>query len=67
MDHNTCAEVEYDTNGGMVHSDICGDITSDEWRDTLHRCLDEWLRNSNGTGRFVVGDTRYMWEEKEGW
>lgn len=52
-----CAEIEYDTKDGRVHSDICGFNTADkDWRETLHTALDEWLDKSNGTGVFYVGN-----------
>lgn len=57
-----CAEIQYETDEGMIHSDICygcedGNprIMSDESRQFYHDCLDEWLNNSGGTGAFYLG------------
>lgn len=51
-----CAEIQYDSEIGTVHSNLCGDDTNDkEWGKLLHEALDEWLNKSNGTGHFVVG------------
>tara|TARA_Y100000310_G_scaffold244578_1_gene249350 strand:- start:1843 stop:2184 length:342 start_codon:yes stop_codon:yes gene_type:complete len=62
-----CAEIQYDENEegiGPVHSDLCPDghtveNLSDEDRAMYHRCLDEWLTLSKGTGYFFIGDSRY--------
>ena len=57
-----CAEIQYDTPDGGVHSDICAFMPygfrpfSQEYRDFLHANLDEWLDKSNGTGLFYIGD-----------
>lgn len=62
-----CGEICYATDSGNVHSDICkhseGELT-EEYRRFLHNCLDEWLRQSNGSGAFWVGDPQYFmsWE-----
>lgn len=64
----------YDDEGNKVsdywvHSDICfncGPHTdknkplTDEHRQFLHDCLDEWLNQSNGTGAFWCGDPKYF-------
>lgn len=65
-----CAEIQYDTPEGMVHSDICyccgkkddAPPPDNDYRQFLHDNLDEWLDKSNGTGHFVVGD---WWSEFE--
>jgi hypothetical protein len=69
------AEIEYQKEDGTwVHSDICppncdsdnlnyvfkredGDFTYSEY---LHRCLDEWLNNSNGTGAFYIKNEDFI-------
>lgn len=62
-----CGEIFYTTDSGNVHSDICkhsdGELT-ESYRTFLHNCLDEWLRQSNGSGAFWVGDPQYFmsWE-----
>lgn len=53
------AEIEYEGPDGRVHSDICprGHHVSGltpEYRAFLHDALDEWLDNSNGTGRLHI-------------
>ena len=54
------AEIEYiNEKGQSIHSDICPrdcDFKNidKEYRDFLHKCLDEWLNNSNGTGVFYI-------------
>jgi len=55
-----------------VHSDICWNCgpkaeeqeLTDEYRQLLHDCLDEWLNKANGKGSFWVGDPDYFkdWE-----
>jgi hypothetical protein len=58
-DH-VCAEIMYlRANLENVHSDICGDLNSADWREFLHKALDEWLDNGNGSGIFYVGDPNY--------
>ena len=52
-----CAELQY----RATHSDICPqghvmDGVTDDHREMLHRCLDEWLDRSEGEGWFWVGD-----------
>lgn len=53
-----CGEITYMTEDGPIHSDIChhddGNPISDEDRQFIHDCLDEWLNKSNGTGNFVL-------------
>lgn len=71
-------EIQYDgvddagNNIGGVHSDICYRCGADddqpmteEYREFLHKCLDEWLNKSRGTGAFWIGDPEYFksWEE----
>jgi hypothetical protein len=55
------AEIEYLTeNGEHVHSDVCppdcdaSAITREDYKDFLHKCLDEWLDKSHGTGGFYI-------------
>ena len=59
-----CGEITYDTEKGGVHSDIgvCSneEAVTDDYRQFLHNCLDEWLNKSNGTGAFWVGDSDYF-------
>lgn len=59
-----CGEITYDTEKGGVHSDICvhsnEEAVTDDYRQFLHNCLDEWLNKSNGTGAFWVGDSDYF-------
>ena len=44
----------------IVHSDICPpncspmDMNNKKYKDFLHRCLEEWLENSGGTGYFYI-------------
>jgi hypothetical protein len=53
-----CAEIQYETPRGNVHSDLCteGPVCSNGWRQLLHSALDEWLDKSDGTGHFTVGN-----------
>lgn len=59
-----CGEITYDTENGGVHSDIGvrsnEEAVTDDYRQFLHNCLDEWLNKSNGTGAFWVGDSDYF-------
>lgn len=71
-----CGEIVYDLGkdsegnpikGYWVHSDICfhnglndENGMTEEYREFLHNCLDEWLNKSNGTGAFWVGDEDYF-------
>lgn len=64
------AEIQYqkDEDGTWVHSDICPPECSSEnfthtfkrdtgdftYREYIHRCLDEWLDNSKGSGAFYI-------------
>lgn len=54
------AEIEYTRpNGENVHSDICPpkcdfNNINLKYREFLHKCLDEWLDESNGTGGFYI-------------
>lgn len=58
----TYASGEYGTETCDVHSDICPPghniegLSDSEYRDFLHKCLDEWLNNSAGSGYFFIGD-----------
>lgn len=59
-----CGEIQYETENGNVHSDICKHDKypiSNEYRQFLHNCLDEWLNKSEGTGAFWIGDYEYFW------
>lgn len=63
-----CGEITYDTENGGVHSDICYNCNpqtednemTEDYREYLHKSLDEWLNKSNGTGVFWVGDPNYF-------
>lgn len=60
-----CGEIQYETPEGNVHSDICFhsayfDYITDDYREFLHKCLDEWLNKSNGTGGFWIGDPEHF-------
>lgn len=64
-----CGEIAYETSQGGVHSDICFDCgnqsetkheLTDDHRQFLHDCLDEWFNKSKGTGMFWVGDPEYF-------
>ena len=58
-----CGEITYNTENGMVHSDIChhnNDALGEGYIKFLHDCLDEWLKQSDGTGAFWVGDPEYF-------
>lgn len=60
------AEIEYESEHGWVHSDICPPdhsakgLSDMEWRQFLHDCLDEWLSKSQGSGMFYVCEERYL-------
>ena len=66
-----CAEVQYESTDGNVHSDLCMERDIEDfslnvdqgegmtWRQFLHANLDEWLDKSNGSGYFHVGE----WEQ----
>ena len=65
------AEIQYtDNEGRSIHSDIgppgcdfkrIDEVISEEgeteetYRQFLHKCLDEWLNKSGGTGEFCIG------------
>lgn len=60
-----CGEIQYETADGNVHSDICNhsayfDEPTEDYREFLHNCLNEWLDKSNGTGAFWIGDPSYF-------
>lgn len=62
-----CGEIQYETDAGNVHSDICfhsENPMNEDFRQFLHDCLDEWLNKSKGTGAFWIGDSDYFnnWE-----
>jgi len=64
---NFCGEIQYESENGNVHSNICFDCRneqnielSDDYRAFLHKCLNEWLDNSNGTGYFWVGNEEHL-------
>jgi hypothetical protein len=64
---DVCAEIMYETEEGMIHSDLC--MTHDaeykvheSYREFIHKCLDEWLDESNGTGMFWIGDPKFAAE-----
>ena len=58
-----CGEISYMKENGPCHSDICFNCDcnnddlemTDDYRQFLHDCLDEWLNKSNGTGFFWLG------------
>lgn len=50
------AEILYGTDKGLVHSDVCTADISDEYRELLHQCLDEFLNNYDPSGGFAVGN-----------
>jgi len=61
-----CAEIMYDEGEGMIHSDLCmihnGKYeVHDSYREFMHKCLDEWLNNSDGTGMFWIGDPEFAY------
>lgn len=72
------AEIQYtNSEGKSIHSDICpprcnferiDEVVSEEgeteetYRQLLHKCLDEWLDNSNGTGEFYIGGKTKTWQ-----
>ena len=64
------AEIEYRLDDYNVHSDICPPECKSEninhvykngstYREFLHKCLDEWLDESNGTGGFYIKEEGY--------
>lgn len=57
--HDFCGEIEYETDDGTVHSDICWHThykaPDEEYRKMLHDCLDEWLDKAKSTGYFWIG------------
>lgn len=62
---HTYGEIQYlNTDGQMVHSDLCGNMDDREFRAFLHDCLDEFIaraeRGENGEhmGVFYIGDPR---------
>ena len=64
MANKVHAEIEYTGKTGSIHSDICPEYCSstylkdEDYRKLLHKCLDEWLDESNGTGMFYIkGDS----------
>jgi len=60
---HTCAEIQYASKFGLVHSDICATMQEDgsfteKARAFLHANLDEWLDKSGGTGFFYIGNVQ---------
>lgn len=59
-----CGEITYETKDSSVGSDICFNCQghqpfepiTQEHREFLHKCLDEWLDKSSGTGSFWLGN-----------
>jgi len=56
MSKHICAEIQYESSDGTVHSDVCGDPADPEWQQRMHNILDEWMRNSAGTGGIRIGN-----------
>lgn len=63
------AEIEYvRENGEKIHSDIepggcnSASLQDEDYRKYLHKCLDEWLDSSNGTGGFYIKDVNYKFD-----
>lgn len=57
IENHVCSEIQY----GEIHSDLCTyDMSDPEWHELLHSALDEWLRKSNGSGCFYVGNISEM-------
>lgn len=51
------AEIEYySPTRGMVHSDLCTSEIDEDYRELLHKCLDEFLNNYDADGCFAVGN-----------
>jgi hypothetical protein len=50
----TWAHSDIEPHGGCKFEDI-----DDKHREFLHRCLDEWIANSRGTGYFYIMNERY--------
>jgi len=64
---DVCAEIMYETEEGMIHSDLCmihnGEyVVNQGYREFIHKCLDEWLDESRGSGMFWIGDPRFAAE-----
>lgn len=66
-DMKFCAEIQYETAAGWVHSDAChacGESTGEDMtaskREFYHDLLDEWLDRSRGSGAFWIGDAKFM-------
>lgn len=60
------AEIQYiDEEGYTVHSDICPhdclakNLNDGDYKEFLHKCLDEWLEKGGGTGIFYVKEEEY--------
>jgi len=64
-------EIEYQTTSEehgehWVHSDICPSccesnrMSDEQYREYLHKCLDEWLDKSNGTGAFYIAEEGFV-------
>lgn len=57
----TVGEIIYlNEDNHLVHSDIgvsdASGLADAKYRKFLHRCLDEWLDESKGTGVFYIGN-----------
>ena len=51
------AEIQYySPTRGMVHSDLCTSEIDNDYRELLHKCLDEFLNNYDADGYFAVGN-----------
>lgn len=67
------AEIEYQCHDGTWrHSDIepkgCQFESIDaKHRDFLHRCLDEWLNNSGGSGCFYIKNAGFSIDNPDDW
>ena len=42
--------------GNMVHSDVCTSEIDKDYRELLHKCLDEFLNNYDADGYFAIGN-----------
>lgn len=51
------AEIQYySPTRGMVHSDLCTSDIDNDYRELLHKCLDEFLNNYDADGCFAIGN-----------
>lgn len=61
MSEYVCGTIQYVTEGGPAHSDLCFDgKPTTEQRAFLHASLDEWLDEQSGDDgeAFLLGDHR---------